>query len=144
MVWCKLLEQMQTFRYDPSRGRFRGWLRTVARNTWINMVKSIRPITVGDFRTIEEAHGDWERMIDEFWDRELFMEAIRRVRPRLKAGTWEAFELISLEGRSAAEVARLSGKSVASIHVLKGRVTRMLKDEITRLDNVDDETRERT
>ena len=125
-VWCKLLEQMQTFRYDSTRGRFRGWLRTVAHNTWINMVKSIKPIAFGGSRTIDETHSDWEKMIDEFWDRELFLEAIRRVRPRLNVGTWEAFELNALEGRAAAEVAQLTGKSVASIHVLKGRVTKML------------------
>jgi RNA polymerase sigma-70 factor (ECF subfamily) len=143
-VWCKLLEQMRTFRYDPGRGRFRGWLRTVARNTWINMVKSIKPIAFGGPRTIDETCSDWEKMIDEFWDRELFMEAVRRVRPRLNAGTWEAFELNAFEGRAAAEVAQLTGKSVASIHVLKGRVTRMLQDEIARLDRSDEETRDRT
>ena len=128
MILCKLLEQISSFQYDPSKGKFRSWLKTIARNTWLNVRQ--RPQLA---LLTEESCEDYVDLFQEIWERELFHEALSRVSPLLDEQTWRTFELYVLEGRTAEEVSRLTGKSKSAIYMVKYRVTSMLTGEIERL-----------
>src|SRR5262249_51859295 len=39
-VLIKLFHKLQAGRYDPTRGSFRGWLRSVVENTWLDYCRS--------------------------------------------------------------------------------------------------------
>jgi RNA polymerase sigma-70 factor (ECF subfamily) len=70
---------------------------------------------------------------DEF-DREVLEEAVARVRTRVAPRTWRVFELTAHEGRSGAEAAAELGMTVAAVFVARGRVQRMLQEEVRRLE----------
>lgn len=128
MILCKLLEQLKSFRYDPDRGKFRSWLKTITRNTWLNLRKQPQ------FIHLEEAAcHDWERVLQETWQRELFQEALARVQPQVEEDTWRIFELYVLEDRPANEISKLTGKSVPSVYMAKYRVAKKLSTEIALL-----------
>jgi RNA polymerase sigma-70 factor (ECF subfamily) len=48
--------------------------------------------------------------------------------------TWRVFELTAHEGRSGAEVAEALGMTVAAVFVAKGRVQKLLQDEVRKLE----------
>jgi RNA polymerase sigma-70 factor (ECF subfamily) len=129
MILCKLLEQLKAFRYDPRRGTFRAWLKTVTRNTWLNLRRQPRPIHLDD-----AAWAEWEKLHEETCERELFQEALARIQTQVEIDTWRVFELYVLEGRSPADVSRQTGKSVPAIYMVRYRVARKLADEIAKLD----------
>jgi RNA polymerase sigma factor (sigma-70 family) len=132
IVLCKLRTALEGFVYDRNKGRFRSWLKTVTRNTWINLRKeSSRFIAAHDW---DGACDDWEQTMEQVWRRELFEEAKSRVRARLEIGTWETFQLYALEGVPAQEVARRARKSVAAVYEVKYRVATLLKEELAELD----------
>ena len=56
------------------------------------------------------------------------------MRLRVQPHTWEAFRLTAVEGKSGAEVAALLGMQVATVFVARGKVQKMLQDEVRKLD----------
>jgi RNA polymerase sigma-70 factor (ECF subfamily) len=90
-----------------------------------------------------EAREDLLRRLDDEFDRELFDEAMARVRLRVEPRTWDAFRLLSLEGCSGAQAAEKLGMKVATVFVAKSKVLRMLQEETRSLDKPDPACEER-
>ena len=74
------------------------------------------------------------RQLEDEFDREVLEEAVARVRTRVTPKTWRVFELTAHEGRSGAETAEELGMSVAAVFVAKGRVQKLLQEEVRRLE----------
>jgi RNA polymerase sigma-70 factor (ECF subfamily) len=139
-VLLTLAQRMPTFTYDKSK-RFRGWLRTVAHHAWTRYLDEHRRPGrgAGDSGARElldsvEARDDLTRRLEEEFDMELLQAAMAAVRQRVKAGTWEAFRLVALEGKSGEETARLLGVSVDLVFKARSNVTKLLREEMQQLE----------
>ena len=77
-----------------------------------------------------EAQSDLERQVEQAFDRELLDVAMRRVKNRVKPGTWDAFQLTAIEGLSGVEAAQKLGIPVAHVFVAKHRVQKLLQEEV--------------
>jgi RNA polymerase sigma-70 factor (ECF subfamily) len=139
-VLLVLAKQMRTFDYDPALS-FRGWLKTVTHHAWDRYVRNRgRPGRgSGDSAVLEllqnvAAGDDLAKRIQEGFDREFLQEAMERVRARVAPHTWEAFRLTGVEGLSGAEAAARLSLKVATVFVYRGRVQRMLQEELARLE----------
>ena len=131
-VYCKLVDRLRTFEYDPARGRFRGWLKTLT-NRLMSDLKTIAPTAVPDDDTCldqAEARQDlYERLAAEY-DLELLEIAKEQVRGRVLARTWSAYVETAEQGRKAAEVARELGMTVGAVYQARYNVITDLKREI--------------
>jgi RNA polymerase sigma-70 factor (ECF subfamily) len=132
-VLMKLLSAMKTYKCE-STASFRGWLKTVTHNAWIDFVRRAGTRQAPDWiRSLADSHDalqDLEQRMEAAYERELLELAIHRVEPRVKESTWEAFRLTSIENLSGAEAAGSLGRPVSSIFVAKHRVLRMLEEEV--------------
>jgi RNA polymerase sigma factor (sigma-70 family) len=97
--------------YDPSRGTFRGWLYTVARNKLVNHLtaRSRREQASGDSgvreRLEEQPAPDDEPAWEQEYRQRLFEWASARVRTEVQPATWEAFKATAVDGEPAPVVA---------------------------------------
>jgi RNA polymerase sigma-70 factor (ECF subfamily) len=138
-ILLKLAQKLPEFAYDPTRS-FRGWLKTLAHHAWRDFVDSRRPAQgTGDQSVWElldtlEARDDLVLKLEEAYDLELLEAAQARVRLRVAPHTWEAFKLVALEGKPAAEVALTVQMQVAMVYVAKSKVQKMLQEEIKNLE----------
>ncbi|VTU02233.1 sigma-70 family rna polymerase sigma factor : RNA polymerase sigma factor, sigma-70 family OS=Singulisphaera acidiphila (strain ATCC BAA-1392 / DSM 18658 / VKM B-2454 / MOB10) GN=Sinac_3619 PE=4 SV=1: Sigma70_r2 [Gemmataceae bacterium] len=139
-VLLRVSKQMRTFRYDPGRS-FRGWLKTVARAAWSDWLDARRRAVLGSGDTgvrhaleSAEARDDLVGRLEAEFDRELLDTAAAQVRLRVEPRTWDAFALTAIDGLSGAEAAAKLGMKVAAVYVAKGRVQKMLQDEVRSLD----------
>jgi RNA polymerase sigma factor (sigma-70 family) len=145
-VLLKLVDRLARFDYDPSRS-FRGWLKTLTRHAWSDYVESVKARGVGGddsgaMLLLEsvEARDDLVQRLEEEFDHELLDEAMARVRERVELKTWEAFRLTSIEGLSGSEAAaRIPAMSVAMVFVARGRVLKLLRQEVQKLEGQPDE-----
>jgi RNA polymerase sigma-70 factor (ECF subfamily) len=144
-VLLKLAQKMRTFSYDPSRS-FRAWLKTVTHHAWRDFVKGrSRPRAgSGDSRVLEQLHTVQARdalvdELDEEFARELLDEAMARVRLRVQPHTWQAFQMLAVEGRSGAEAAEQLNMKVATVFVARSKVQKMLQEEVRKLEGRDAE-----
>jgi RNA polymerase sigma-70 factor (ECF subfamily) len=139
-ILVKLARKLRDFAYDPSRS-FRGWLKTVTHHAWRDFVDAHGRAQAGaGQRQLEEviqtveAREDLVQKLEEAFDLELLEAAKVRVRLRVAPHTWEAFRLVALEGVPVAEVATRVNLQVAMVYVAKGKVQKMLQEEIRNLE----------
>lgn len=140
MVLARLADKMRAFAYDPTRS-FRGWLRTLAHHAWSDFTTDRRRAGrgSGDTDVLDRLHSveagdDLARQLDEECERELLEEAMVRVRLRVEPRTWDAFQLLALDGRSGVETAAQLGMKVATVFVARSKVQRMIQEEARKLD----------
>jgi RNA polymerase sigma-70 factor (ECF subfamily) len=139
-VLLLLIERMRSSEDDPGRG-FRPWLRTVTCRAWRDHASTLqaavpsRPDTgILELLQSEPAADDLARLLEQQYDRELLDEATRRVRDRVDEATWEAYRLTAEMGQSAANAADTLETSVSAVFKGKSQVVKMLRDEISQLE----------
>lgn len=111
-----------TFKYDPSRGRFRYFLKAIIRNQALKLYHKR-----GDFVNIDEisepvAEAKFDSDWDEEWRRHLFTQAMESSRTRSKQATYSAFEMYAVQERPVKDVADFLNLSVNSVYVAKNRL----------------------
>lgn len=130
-----LSTQMATFDYSRSRGRFKGFVCTLANNTISNMFRRRRPRRA---RTAELAQIPVADQSDrEAWDRTWLQGhlrcCLRLLEPRFAPSTIAAFKMYVLRGRPVDEVCRDLGLSAEQVYQAKSRVTGRLRAEMGKL-----------
>jgi len=134
-VLAIVARELPTFEYDPKRGTFRGWLRTITVNCLRAYWRSRTPRGTGDSDVQEmlnqladpnsEASRVWDREHDQFVWRRL----VELVKPEFEPSTWQAFCLVTLEGVKPAQAAKKVGITTNAVFIAKSRVMRRLKEE---------------
>lgn len=138
-VMLKVARGIGRFDYDPSRGRFRGWLFTIAWRTLIDREQQIRRRLEIPGDSIAETTPDPAADVEALWDREygrsLLQHALPLVRPQFSEITWDAFHLTALEGLTAEDTAHRLGLTVGSVYVARSRVTSRLRERIRQIES---------
>lgn len=125
---------MPGFAYDPARGQFRGWLRTVARNQMFKFFARAakQRLADGSSSAWREAEQQADDPADaDRWEREyrtrLFATASAKVRAEVAPATWDAFWRTAVHGETAEVASRATGLSVGAVYVARCRVTARLR-----------------
>jgi RNA polymerase sigma factor (sigma-70 family) len=137
-VLHRVARAIRRFKYDPRRGTFRGWLFTVVRNQLRSFLDRKKEQGSGDSATMQlllelpacdEDHG-W----DTEYQQRLLRWAARKVKAGINESTWQAFWLMSGEGKSGQEVAQMLKMSVAAVYVARSRVLARLRDLVQQVE----------
>ncbi len=139
-VFLKLSSKLRTFEYDRNQS-FRAWLRTVTRNALADYHDERRRAHHGSgdsevlklLQNVEAREGLAQQLEAEF-DQELLEVAIRRVKQVTPQQRWDVFQLTTLEGVPATEVAARLGMLIATVYTAKSKVQKQIRHEIARLE----------
>jgi RNA polymerase sigma-70 factor (ECF subfamily) len=136
-VLLKLLTAMKNYRRLAGSG-FRGWLKTVTHNAWVDLVNSRRNAaqysgSIDSITDSNDALADLEAEMQRAFENELLALAMSRVEARVKPSTWEAFRLTAIEDMQGVEAAARLNMEVSNVFVHKHRVMKLLEAEIERL-----------
>jgi RNA polymerase sigma-70 factor (ECF subfamily) len=133
-VMLKVFQQRDVFRYDPTRGRFRDWLRAVVCNAVAQHRRSPQQRVRGRGGDIkapcsEPAEFDapdaaWEVAFEQ----SLLLALLDVVGREVTPATFQAFELTTLDELSAKQVARVTGLSRNAVYLAKRRVMKRLRE----------------
>lgn len=127
-------EAQPRFAYDPSRGRFRGYLKTV---TWRRLrdtlakrhVDRVQSLDAGDLP--EAVDPTAEDAWDELWERQALTRAIEQTREHYKNNaTFQAFERVTLKQEGVEEVAKALGIGVESVYKAQQRIKATLREKL--------------
>lgn len=119
------------FTYDPSRGRFRSYLKTCASRAVMRIHGAqlrAQDVPADEVEVVDERD---EALWEKLWQQQILRRAMEVVRGQYadhgKLQTFQAFEMNVIQGLSAPETAEKLGMSVQSVHTAKNRVTEKLR-----------------
>jgi RNA polymerase sigma factor (sigma-70 family) len=154
-------KEMPDFKYDPTRGSFKGWLFEITRRRIANQVRRrlkhrhgaavplagetprqlSRERTEPDHRrtaTVERVPDPNSDQLEELWDQEwrinLLEASIVRVKKRVNAKQYQMFNLYVMLEWPMNQVKRTLGVSAAQVYMAKMRIGRMIKSELRTLE----------
>lgn len=126
------------FKYDPSHGRFRHYLRKIIRYQALKIYHNrTHTESIEDenspARTIP-TEEQWDKVWDNEWYRHLLNMALTELKCRVQPDTYLAFELYALQNRKVEEVADFLKLSVSSVYTAKSRCITTLKEIVKELE----------
>src|SRR5262245_4696589 len=139
-VLANIHRAIETFIYDPQKGKFRNWLGTIAtREITRYQHRDRRPGKGGG-----DGLGDWGvgqegGEVDAAWQEEfnahIFGAALARVKAQFDDATWQAFDATWLHDVKPSQAAKELGKQAAWVYKARFRVLERLKSELEFLTN---------
>jgi RNA polymerase sigma-70 factor (ECF subfamily) len=123
------------FEYDPSKGRFRGYLKRITLNAIRQRYRKKQEgnLDTHGMNVAEDPKDHLEAVFDREWAEHLLSEAMTEARPKFEPKTWEAFELYGRRGMSAERAAERLGMKPDAIRHAKSRVMRTVREIVIRL-----------
>jgi RNA polymerase sigma factor (sigma-70 family) len=142
-VMLKVWGKLKDFQYQPSKGKFRYWLCTIARNSVIDFIRKQQSqqrrrdgfqqeSEVGNFSNVEIP--EVEDIAEREWQNYIANIALEKVRKHHNEKHVECFLKFS-ELRSVSQVAELLGLSENSVYIYKSRIQEAILKEVKFLDD---------
>ena len=139
-VLLSVAHSVPDWEIDPQRARFRTWLGRVVRNAVLNALSRRKPDRgAGGTSALILINGkaaedcDDSEVLDFEWRREAFRCVADQIRAEFQPKTWEAFWLTAVDGLSAAEAAKQTGKSIGAVYVARSRVMARFQEKVRTL-----------
>ena len=128
-------EHIGGFDYDPSRGKFKGYLRTLVNNRFRNLLRDNRDerAQTQDFNRPQEREQSAEELFDSVWQEELLRHAMKQVREEVEPATFEAFVAYAVEEQPIEAVCTSFNMNANQVHAIKYRMTKRLAAKMREL-----------
>lgn len=129
-VLLSLSKSMPEFRYDPTKGKFRSYLKTVVLHAISKRIRQSRASTsletLGD--AVHESSSDpsAEELWEMEWRQHHVRHAMKIMETEFKGTDLEAFRRCALQDHEPASVARELEISVDSVYQAKSRILKRL------------------
>jgi len=133
-VLLNLMRAMKKFEYDPSRGRFRAYLKTLALHTIFKNLRQKKTYALLEQGEEEEKASTSDPEVEALWEAEWrgyhIRLAMRRLEKEFNEKDRMAFSEYALNDRSATETAASLKLSVDQVYQAKSRILKRLSELI--------------
>jgi RNA polymerase sigma factor (sigma-70 family) len=134
-------KNIHEFKRDRAKGSFKGWLRNITRWRIADQLRKRTRVPANEPAALadeapplssgaDDDDAEWQLE----WKESLLQSAIERVKGRVKAEHFQIFDLYALRGWPAGKVAQVLSVSVATVYLVKHRVTGLIKREVLALE----------
>jgi RNA polymerase sigma-70 factor (ECF subfamily) len=141
-------KEMPGFRYDPARGRFKGWLLQITRRRIADQIRKrvqaaggrgatpTETLTTEHIDTLPDpADCDLETLWNAEWEKHLFAAAVANIRNQVNPEHYQLFDLYVVQQWPVRKITTTLGVNAGQIYLAKHRVGALLKQEIRRLES---------
>jgi len=140
-------KQMPGFRYDPARGKFKGWLLLITRRRIADLVRKRmqvsgasggHPVETLNLEQIESvldpAGCELEAIWAQEWEKHLFNAAVANIKKQVKPEHYQLFDLYVVQKWPVRKITQTLGVNAGQVYLAKHRISSLLKKEIARLE----------
>jgi len=134
-------QKLPVFAHSGQPGAFRAWLRTILVNQVRYFLRTRRhqQALAGEpawLEALEDPASGLSKQWEQEHDQQLVRRLLATVQGDFQSHVWEAFRLLVLEDRPAAEVARKCQMEMSAVYVAKSRVLNKLRQELRGLTEI--------
>jgi RNA polymerase sigma factor (sigma-70 family) len=139
-------KQMPGFRYDPARGKFKGWLLQITRRRIVDQVRKqmqasgasgghpVETLQIEHMESVlDPAGSELEAIWGEEWEKHLFNSAVANIKQQVKPEHYQLFDLYVVQKWPVRKITHTLGVNAGQIYLAKHRVSRLLKKQIDKL-----------
>lgn len=119
---------IDSFQYDPNKGRFKSWLKTIVNNRVRNLLAARREANADsvDLKRPDERVESPDDVFDQVWMNEHLAFCLARLREQVEPGSFQAYQRLVLEDRPVEEVCAELGLNANQLYSIKFRLTKRL------------------
>lgn len=125
----------EKFKYDPSKGKYRNYLRRVIDHRAIDIIRKRKPEINSPAEGLDLLMDEKQSHIEEKWDTEwqehIIKLSLDELKDKIESVTYQAFELYAIDGWAPAKVAEFLDISTSSVYVAKNRAVEALRKIIS-------------
>jgi len=128
-------DHIQGFDYDPQKGRFKGWLRTMVNNKIRNFLRDRRE-RQGDSRAFAELPSQEEspeEAFEKLWMQEHLWHCLRQLRGQVEDSTFLAFQRYVMEQWPIERVCAELQMKPNQVYTIKWRMTEKIAAKMSEL-----------
>ena len=136
-----IAEHIGGFDYNPDKGRFKAWLRTIVNNRIRNRVaaRHEEEAQTRDFKRDDRREETPDEMFDRMWMKEHLDFAMNEVRLGVEPSSWEAFEALVIRDEPIEAVSERLKMNANQLYSIKFRLTKKLSERMQQLLGSEDE-----
>lgn len=130
-----IYRHISRFDYDPDKGRFRGWLRTLVKNRVSNIVRARREHLAEsqDFKRAQLREPVPDEEFDRIWMQEHLRHCLGVIRGEVDVNTFQAFRMYVIEERPVEQVCEELGINRSRLYKIKWHLTQKLQEKMNEL-----------
>ena len=123
------------FDYDPQKGKFKSWLRTLVNNRVRNFWRDRREQQgeTKDFRQLPDREQSPEHVFEQLWMQEHLWHCLRQIRAEVDETTFKAFQRYVIEQQPIERVCEELSISADNVYTIKWRLTRKVGTKLKEL-----------
>ena len=137
-------KQMPSFKYDRSKGSFKGWLQKTTRWKILAQLRKRQGNQrfeqgtgllneEGEWETMDPGVSDLEARWQEEWEQNLMEVAVERVKRQVRPREFQVFDFCTVKEWPVAKVACHLNLIRPQVYYLNKKVARMIRDEIEKV-----------
>ncbi len=128
-------QHISDFQYDPTKGRFKSWLKTLVGNRFKNLLRDRRDQIAEsqDFKRPQEREEEPDALFDRLWQEEHLRHCLRQIRDEVEDSTFRAFVAYVIEEQPVEKVCDELHMNANQVHAIKWRLTRRLQQRMVEL-----------
>ncbi|MCK6457245.1 MAG: sigma-70 family RNA polymerase sigma factor [Phycisphaerae bacterium] len=128
-------EHIRRFEYDPDRGRFKGWLRTLVNNRIRNRLRDRHEFQADSvaFAEVRDDDPGPDALFDQVWQQEHLRHCLATVRGEVDTKTFDAFVAHVIEDAPVDDVCARFGLTANQVYLAKSRMLRRIRERMMEL-----------
>ena len=126
---------IESFDYDPDKGRFKSWLRTMVNNRIRNLLRDRREkqADTREFENVLDPADTPEEAFERLWMQQHLWHCLRQVQAEVEQATFKAYQYYVIEQRPIDEVCRELNLTTNQIYTIKWRLTEKVSAKMKEL-----------
>ncbi len=128
-------DNIADFTYDPAKGRFKSWLRTLVNNRVRNLLRDRHEQqgAAAVFDAAQQRETSPDAAFDQIWMEEHLWHCLRELRSEVDETTYLAFQHYVIEQWPVERVCTTLGLSSSNVYTIKWRLTERVAAKMSEL-----------
>ncbi|HVP11127.1 MAG TPA: sigma-70 family RNA polymerase sigma factor [Phycisphaerae bacterium] len=127
-----MTQYIEGFDYDPAKGRFKGWLRTMVHNRIRNLLRDHREGQADsqDFKRSQDREQSPDELFDKVWRQEHLKHCLRLIQKEVEESTFKVFVACVIEEQPVEKICGAFGMTANQVHAIKSRMLKRIRQRM--------------